>query len=162
MRFMLDTILFYLNGINPWAILTILAITPFGEARASIVYGISQGLSPFYVFAASIILNILVVLPLLFMLRQSWVMKIVHQVMGKKLTRLIEKNRKKFEIYEELALFGFVAIPFLGTGAWTGALLSTVLELDVKKSFIVIALGIIAAGIIVSLGTTGAVYLLKG
>ena len=160
MIFMLDTILFYLNGINPWAIISILAVTPVGEARASIVYGIAQGLNPFYVFLLSVILNILVVLPILFFLRQKWVMKIVHWFMGKKLTKLVEKNREKFELYEELALFGFVAVPFVGTGAWTGALLSTVLELDAKKSFMVIAVGVITAGLIVLLGTTGIVYIL--
>ena len=159
---MLDTILFYLTGINPWAIVVILAMTPFGEARVSIVYGIAQGLNPFYVFLLSVTLNILVLIPILFFLRQKWIMNIIHKIMGKKITKLVEKNKEKFELYEELALFGFVAVPFIGTGAWTGALLSTVLELDAKKSFMVIAAGVIAAGLIVFLGTSGAIYLLKG
>ncbi|NOR85728.1 hypothetical protein GQ473_06435 [archaeon] len=159
---MLDTILFYLNGINLWVVVAMLAMTPFGEARISIIYGIAQGLNPFYVFLLSIIFNILIVLPILFFLRQKWIMNIIHKIMGNKITKLVEKNKEKFELYEELALFGFVAVPFIGTGAWTGALLSTVLELDSKKSFIVIAAGIITAGIIVYFGTSSAVYLLKG
>ena len=157
---MLDTILSFIYGLDPWLILAILAVTPFGEARASIVYGLAKGLDPAAVFFASVFLNILVVIPLLLVLRQKFIMDIIHKIMGRKITRLVEKNKKKFELYEELALFSFVAVPFVGTGAWTGALLSTVLELDRKKSFLVIAAGVLTAGAIVFLGTNGFLHIL--
>ena len=54
-----------------------------------------------------------------------------------------------------LGLFLFVAIPLPGTGAWTGALVATLLELDLKKSFIVIAAGVFTAGVIVSILSFG-------
>ncbi|NOQ55945.1 MAG: ligand-binding protein SH3 [Nanohaloarchaea archaeon] len=158
---MLDNLLYSLNIQNPWIIVAILAMAPISEARGSIIYGISQGLDPQKVFIISVALNILAVLPLLYLLRQKQIMAIIHKMIGKRITKMIEKNKEKFELYEELALFGFVAVPAIGTGAWTGALLATVLELDIKKSFIVISAGIIAAALIVFLGTNSIFYLLK-
>lgn len=53
------------------------------------------------------------------------------------------------------ALFLFVAIPIPGTGAWTGTLAASILNLDFKKTIIAIIAGILTAGLImlaVSLG----------
>lgn len=47
------------------------------------------------------------------------------------------------------ALFLFVAIPLPGTGAWTGALAASILNLDFKKTIIAIIPGILVAGAIV-------------
>ncbi len=158
---MIDALVSFFGDINPWLVVGIIAATPFGEARVSIIYGLAKGLDPLYVFLLSVGLNILVVAPLLLALRQKWVMKIIHFIMGKRITRMVEKNKKKFEIYEELALLGFVAVPFVGTGAWTGALLSTVLELDAKKSFFVIAAGVFFAASIIFLGANGVIYAME-
>ena len=53
------------------------------------------------------------------------------------------------------ALFLFVAIPIPGTGAWTGSLIASVLEMDKKKSFISILVGILMASIIMMLISFG-------
>ena len=158
---MIDNFLYALNIQNPWVLVAILAMAPITEARGAIVYGLSQGLDPTKVLIISIILNALALIPLLYILRQKQIMTIIHKIIGKRITKMIEKNKERFELYEELALFSFVAIPAIGTGAWTGALLATVLELDIKKSFIVISAGIIAAALIVFLGTNGIFYLLQ-
>ena len=158
---MLENLISLLNIQNPWIILGLLAMAPISEARGSIIYGLAQGLNPLSVFMISITLNALAVLPLLYLLRQKPIMTIIHKIIGKRITKIIEKNKERFESYEELALFGFVAIPAIGTGAWTGALLATVLELDLKKSFIVITAGIIVAALIVFLGTTSIFYLIQ-
>ena len=50
-----------------------------------------------------------------------------------------------------LGLFLFVGIPLPGTGGWTGALVADALDLRIKYSFPMIALGVVLAGIIVSL-----------
>ena len=54
-----------------------------------------------------------------------------------------------------LALFLFVGIPIPGTGAWTGTLAASILDLDFKKSVISVLGGIILAGIIMGLGSMG-------
>lgn len=47
-----------------------------------------------------------------------------------------------------LGLFIFVAVPLPGTGAWTGALIASLLEMPIKKSFATIAAGVFCAGLI--------------
>ncbi|MPN47065.1 hypothetical protein SDC9_194665 [bioreactor metagenome] len=66
-------------------------------------------------------------------------------------------NAKSDQIrkYEYWGIFLFVAVPLPGTGAWMGALISALLNLDPKKSFPVIVLGVITAGIIVSILSFG-------
>lgn len=78
---------------------------------------------------------------------------------------LFERTRKKgntvIEKYEEIGLLLFVAIPLPGTGAWTGALIAFLFGLDFGKSMLVIAIGVLIAGIIVTtlclLGWLGAI-----
>ena len=61
------------------------------------------------------------------------------------------KKSKALEKYKEWGLFGFVAVPLPGTGAWTGALIAALLRLNIKRSSFIITLGVIAAGLIMSL-----------
>ena len=54
-----------------------------------------------------------------------------------------------------LGLILFVGIPLPGTGAWTGCLIASVLEMDKKKSFIAAVLGVIIASIIMMILSFG-------
>ena len=65
------------------------------------------------------------------------------------------KKKEQIDKYGYFGLFLFVGIPLPGTGAWTGSLLAILLNLDKKKSFITIAIGVLAAGIILSLLSYG-------
>ena len=67
---------------------------------------------------------------------------------GKKL-----KEKAGTSIY--VALLLFVGIPLPGTGAWTGTLAASILDLDFKKSSVAIMLGVILAGIIMGLASAG-------
>ncbi len=60
-------------------------------------------------------------------------------------------KREQIDKYGYFGLFLFVAIPLPGTGAWTGALLAVLLGMKNKKAFIPIALGVMAAGLVMSL-----------
>ena len=51
----------------------------------------------------------------------------------------------KIKKYEFLGLVLFVGIPLPGTGAWTGALIAALLEIDIKKAFSAICVGLILA-----------------
>ena len=60
--------------------------------------------------------------------------------------------------YEFFGLLLFVGIPLPGTGAWTGSLIASLLEVDIKKSSIAIFCGLIMATVImyvVSYGIVG-------
>ena len=58
------------------------------------------------------------------------------------------KKRDKIDKYGVWGLLLFVAIPLPGTGAWTGSLLASLLNLDRKKSFGVISMGVLIATIL--------------
>lgn len=52
-----------------------------------------------------------------------------------------------------MALLLFVGIPLPGTGAWTGTLAASMLNLNFKKSTIAVSLGVLLAGIIMTVGS---------
>lgn len=72
-----------------------------------------------------------------------------------KLEAKTDRNRDKVLRYKSWGLLLFVAIPLPGTGGWTGALMAALLGIDFKRSLPIIALGVLIAGIIMSLITYG-------
>ena len=64
-----------------------------------------------------------------------------------KATKASEKVKK----YQLFGLFLLVAIPLPGTGAWTGALVADFMYIRMSRALPVIALGVLAAGIVMSL-----------
>lgn len=78
------------------------------------------------------------------------------------LHRIVEKLENKahskagtIKKYEMFGLFVFVAIPLPGTGAWSGSLIAAVLGMRIKDSVPMICLGVLAAGILMTLGASG-------
>ena len=57
-----------------------------------------------------------------------------------------------------------MGIPVPGTGAWTGTLAASILNMDFRKSVLYVLLGILLAGaimVVLSLGVFGAISLVK-
>ena len=84
------------------------------------------------------------------------------RVIGKFFTFCLEKGHKGGEKLQEKAgkglywaLFLFVGIPLPGTGAWTGTLAASMLDMDFKKSVIATVCGVILAGVIMGLLSAG-------
>ena len=83
------------------------------------------------------------------------------KIIGKFFTWCLEKGEKGGEKLKKSAgnrgifwaLLIFVGIPLPGTGAWTGTLAASFLNLDFKTSISAVALGVVLAGIIMSLGS---------
>ena len=71
------------------------------------------------------------------------------------LDKKVEKHKSSIEKYGFWGLVLFVGIPLPGTGAWTGSLIASVLEMDRKKAFLAIILGVIMASIIMMLISFG-------
>lgn len=90
---------------------------------------------------------------------------------GKFFTWCLEKGEKGGKKLQEkagrglyIALLLFVGIPLPGTGAWTGTLAASFLDMGFKKSVIYVLLGVLLAGVIMlaaSLGVFGAISLVK-
>ncbi len=73
-----------------------------------------------------------------------------------------EKLKSKSEHGLFIALMLFVGIPIPGTGAWTGTLGASMLDLGLKKSTLAVMLGVMLAGLIVLLASTGVIDILGG
>ena len=71
------------------------------------------------------------------------------------LDKKVEKHKGQIEKYGYWGLILFVGIPLPGTGAWTGCLIASVLEMDKKKSFFAALLGVFIASIIMMILSFG-------
>ena len=152
-----------------YLITLLISMVPFIELRGSIPVGIAiYKLNKFLVYLISIIGNIIIVPIILFGIKK--ILKLLENIkITKKLVTLIEEKGKKAgdKILKSTkngvyyGLFLFVAIPLPGTGAWTGSLAASFLDLDFKKSFLSIALGVITAGIIIFILSVVGINILK-
>jgi len=131
------------------------SLLPIAELRGGIPLGLSLGMNIFLVYLIAVLSNLLV-FPLVYIFMNS-----VHNILinfefyNKTfeifLKRVRKKVHKKIERYGYLGLTLFVAIPLPITGAYTGTLAAWFFKMNWKKSFLAVALGVLIAGIIVSL-----------
>ena len=152
-----------------WKILVVLLISmvPLVELRGAIpvAVGMDLGLPEWAVLIIAIIGNIIPVPIIYFFARKflEWGAKRQWKPLKrfcnfclKKGTKAGEKLLQKAGDYGTyFALFLFVAIPIPGTGAWTGTLAASILNLDFKKTIIAIIAGILVAGLIMLLISLG-------
>ena len=81
-----------------------------------------------------------------------------HNIMKKLVYKFEDRAAKKssgVEKGEFIFLLLFVGIPLPGTGAWTGSLIASLLEFDIKKASLAILIGIILAAIIMDIVSYG-------
>lgn len=136
----------------------IISLLPILELRGGLIAARILGVEFIKAFIICYIANILPVpfillfINYLFNKMSKWkpTKKIVDWLSNKTL-----KKKEQIDKYGYFGLFLFVGIPLPGTGAWTGSLLAILLNLDKKKSFITIAIGVLVAGIIMSLLSYG-------
>ena len=83
-------------------------------------------------------------------MRNTRFVKLVRRIEAK-----AEAKSKSITKYQTFGLFIFVAIPLPGTGAWTGALVASLMNMRFKYAFISIALGTLAADIIMTILSYG-------
>ena len=145
------------HGIPDWLVVFIISLCPILECRLGMFTAISLlGMNPFLGFAISFLGNIIPIPFILLLINQifEWLKKI--PVINKPIYWLEKKTLKKRDKIDKYGIWGlllFVAIPLPGTGAWTGSLLAALLNLDRKKSFVVICIGVFIAGLIISIAS---------
>ena len=82
--------------------------------------------------------------------------KLLNKLVTKIEKKAMEKSDKvKASRYEMLGLMIFVAIPCPGTGAYTGSLIAALLNMRIKHALPVIILGVLIAGIIMTVASMG-------
>lgn len=131
----------------------IISLMPILELRGGLIAAALLGLSPGPAYAISMIGNILPVPFILLLINKilEWMRNSKINFFNKVASWLdgkVEKHKRQIEKYGYLGVVLFVGIPLPGTGAWTGSLIASVLELNRKKTFIAVLIGIIIASII--------------
>ena len=131
------------------------SMVPLVELRGSII--ISQGLQlpVLSSYIVAIIGNMLPVPVIYLFARKVLVWGADKPVKGKIFSWCLEKGEKGGKKLQEkagrglfIALLLFVGIPLPGTGAWTGTLAASILDMDFKSTIIAVMLGVLLAGII--------------
>lgn len=136
-----------------WAVL--LSLLPIAELRGAIPYALASGVPVEAAFAICVAANMLVG-PV------AWLfLSTLHRLLSRwrpytaAFERIVERARRKVHAAVERwgywGLAVFVAIPLPFTGAWTGALGAWVLGMEVRKSLAAVAVGVLIAGVVVTL-----------
>lgn len=146
--------------LKKYLIVFLVSMVPLIELRGAIPIAAGMGLPFVQYYIIAIIGNMIPVPFIYFFARKILVWGADKPVIGNFFTWCLEKGEKGGKKLQEtagkglfVALLLFVGIPLPGTGAWTGTLAASFLKLDFKTSITAVTLGVILAGIIMSLGS---------
>lgn len=143
----------------------IISLMPILELRGGLIAASLLHLNPVVSYIICIVGNILPV-PFILWFMSSLLKKMRESKRFHKIANWLDKKveNKKDQI-ERLGFWGlvlFVGIPLPGTGAWTGCLIASVLEMDRKKAFIATLIGIFMASIIMMILSFGLLQRIVG
>ncbi len=140
------------------------SMLPLIELRGGIPIAVGLGLSPRVALPVCILANILPIPFIVLFIRKifstirKWSPKVERLVT--KLENKGYKHKAVVDKYAAAGLFVLTAIPLPGTGAWTASLLATLLDMRLARAFPPIALGVVAAGILIAFLSYGVASLL--
>ncbi len=143
-----------------YLIVFFISMVPLIELRGAIPYAVAMNLPLLPSYIIAIIGNMLPVPIIFFFARKVLEWGKDKPVIGGFFTFCLEKGHKGGEKLKEkagnglyVALLLFVGIPVPGTGAWTGTLAASILDMDFKKSVKATMAGVVLAGVIMGAGT---------
>ena len=143
-------------------IVFIISLMPILEIRGGLIAAAILGVNVVPAFIICLIGNLIPIPFILWFITPifNWLKKTKH------LSKLVNKienkaltKKDKIEKAQVWGLFFFVGIPLPGTGAWTGSLIASLINMDKKKALLAATLGVLLAGFIVGTISFG---LLKG
>ncbi len=156
-----------MSSFKHYAIIFFISMVPLIELRGAIPYAvgfINAGvpLKLWLCYVIAIIGNMIPVPIIFFFARKVLEWGADKPVIGGFFTFCLEKGHKGGEKLKAkagrglfVALLLFVGIPLPGTGAWTGTLAASLLDMDFKSSVIAVLLGVVLAGIIMGVASMG-------
>lgn len=139
----------------PELVVFAVSVLPILELRGGLVAASILGIDWIVAFPICVLGNMLPIPFLLFFLKSIFAFLKKHSKCMARLVNWLENRASRksgtLDKYKLFGLFLLVAIPLPGTGAWTGALVANAVDIRVRNSFWVIFLGVIAAGVIMSI-----------
>lgn len=145
----------------------LIAMTPIGELRVSIPIGINIYQLPIWsAYFFSVLGNLVPPILIFFGLKAfsnylSRKIYFFNRFFTWLFSRVRNRHKNHIEKWKELGLLILVAIPLPFTGAWTGSLVAFVFGFSFKKAISLITLGVLIAGVIVSLAAFFGIYIKK-
>ena len=144
-----------MTSLKHYLIVFLVSMVPLIELRGAIPYGVLFGLPLWQTFLIAIVGNMLPVPIIFFFARRVLEWGADKPLIGRIFTFFLEKGHRGGEKLQAKAgrglywaLLLFVGIPLPGTGAWTGTLAASLLDMDFKKSCLACMGGVVLAGVI--------------
>ena len=136
----------------------LISMVPLIELRGGVPFAVGMGLSYFPSLAVCVVGNMLPVPVIYFFARKVLLWGCEKKRIGKFFTHFYEKGEAAGHKLMAragrgglfLALMLFVGIPIPGTGAWTGTLGASFLDLGIKKTVLSVTLGVMIAAVIMA------------
>lgn len=145
-----------------WILVFLISMVPLIELRGAIPFAQGFGLPIVPSYIVAVIGNMLPVPIIYLFARKVLEWGADKPVIGKFFSWCLEKGQKGGRKLQEktgkglfIALLLFVGIPLPGTGAWTGTLAASILDMDFKSSIMAVMLGVLLAGIIMGVASMG-------
>ena len=137
----------------------LISMVPVLELRGAIPIGVAHGLDYRIAIAVSILGNLVPVPFIVLFIRKifAWLRTKSERLNGF-VTRMEQRALKKSDTVRRARFWGlflFVAIPLPGTGAWTGCLAATLLDLKFWPSVLAVLCGVMTAGLIMGAASAG-------
>ena len=139
------------------------SMVPLVELRLAVPMAVGMGLPYIPALIVCVLGNMLPVPIIYFFARTVLNWGADKKYIGKVFRLFLVKGQRAGEKLESktgrgglfMALLLFVGIPIPGTGAWTGTLAASFLNMGIKSTALAVSLGVILAGIIMAVGSTG-------
>ena len=149
--------------LQKYLLIFFVSMVPLIELRGSIVMAVGMDLDYFTALTVSVLGNMLPVPIIYFFARKVLVWGADKKYIGKFFRFCLEKGERGGQKLVAkagrgglfVALMLFVGIPIPGTGAWTGTLAASFLNMGIKATAAAVSLGVIMAGIIMGIASTG-------
>ena len=148
--------------LEKYLIVFFVSMVPLIELRGAMVYAVGFDLPIITSYIIAVIGNMLPVPFIYLFARKILVWGKDKPLIGKFFSWCLDKGEKGGQKLQAkagkglyYALWLFVGIPLPGTGAWTGTLAASILDMYFKKSVIAVMLGVLLAGIIMIIASSG-------
>ena len=149
--------------LQKYLLVFLISMVPLIELRLAVPTALGMGLPVLPSYIVCIIGNMLPVPIIYFFARKVLLWGCDKPYIGKFFTYCIQKGERGGQKLVAktgrgglfVALMLFVGIPLPGTGAWTGTLAASFLNMGFKSTVAAVSLGVVIAGIIMGLGATG-------
>ena len=139
----------------------LISMVPLIELRGALPYALANGIPTLPAYIICVVGNMLPVPVIFFFARKVLEWGKDKKFIGPFFTWCLEKGHMAGEKLKQkaskkglfLALLLFVGIPIPGTGAWTGTLAASILDMDFKSSVCAVMLGVLLAAVIMGVGS---------